>query len=200
VVSRCGPPVSVRVEPFALPPFVLAKSTPQPAERPGAPPAPRDRAGEGHQHALWRAGRRERDHFVTTKLGRGRRDRRRPKRKPLLPAAFRGGRYWARTSDPQLVELVTQPRRLATNGNERTQPCGFAAIHPWVNRMVASAVPRAFGPGMGHVRNSAPGRSPSPTMDEASRGACADRGGRAAFVHRGELADPGRGPAALSGQ
>ena len=29
-----------------------------------------------------------------------------PKTQPRLSGAFLGGRYWARTSDPQLVELV----------------------------------------------------------------------------------------------
>jgi hypothetical protein len=28
------------------------------------------------------------------------------KKNPPFPAGFGGGRYWARTSDPQLVELV----------------------------------------------------------------------------------------------
>jgi hypothetical protein len=34
------------------------------------------------------------------------RRRRGERKRALFPAAFRGGRYWARTSDPQLVELV----------------------------------------------------------------------------------------------
>ncbi len=51
-----------------------------------------------------RALRTERCHSVATRCGRCRRFASPSRRNPPLPAGFRDGRYWARTSDPQLVE------------------------------------------------------------------------------------------------
>jgi hypothetical protein len=61
------------------------------------------------------------------------------------------GRYWARTSDPQLVELVPAPRRATTHGYERQQPCGFAAQSKRRPRMVTQPRSRTFGPLLGHA-------------------------------------------------
>jgi len=46
-------------------------------------------------------------------------------RGPLV-LRHKDGRYWARTSDPQLVELVPPSRRSTTDGNERAQPSGLS--------------------------------------------------------------------------
>jgi hypothetical protein len=61
------------------------------------------------------------------------------------------GRYWARTSDPQLVELVPAPRRATTHGYERQQPCGFAAQSKRRPRMVTQPRSRTFGPLLCHA-------------------------------------------------
>jgi hypothetical protein len=74
----------------------------------------------------------------------------RKNKKGPVSRAFLHGRYWARTSDPQLVELVPPPLRATTNPDERPQPCGFASA-PWrTDGLAARADLRTFGPGLGH--------------------------------------------------
>jgi len=70
---------------------------------------------------------------------------------PLTPAigiavtaCLGDGRYWARTSDPQLVELVQRRKHATTNECERLQPCGFAGLSRLRVRMAPTGSPSTF--------------------------------------------------------
>jgi hypothetical protein len=78
---------------------------------------------------------------------------------PAFTGLSDGGRYWARTSDPQLVELVPRPGRATARARKRAQPCGFPGSTAVRGGLVAGASFRAFGPLVAHEGVAIPGNS-----------------------------------------
>jgi hypothetical protein len=73
-------------------------------------------------------------------------DRRRTKQ----PMRDRQRTGFGRTSDPQLVQLVTAPRRSATNDVERRHSCGFSLARTWQTRTAARPLCQSFGTRLAH--------------------------------------------------